>query len=61
MGQTSLGLQQILHSLATRVPRIVLQRGEETFHGVREGIESVLCLWAQKILLLYVSYLGQRN
>jgi hypothetical protein len=29
------------HSLATRVPRIVLQRAEETFPAVRESIMGV--------------------
>jgi hypothetical protein len=41
-------LQKILHSLATRVARIVLQRAEETFAAVREIIVSVSCLCAQK-------------
>jgi hypothetical protein len=55
-------LQKILHSLATRVPRIVLQRAEEIFSAVRGSIVSVSCLCAQTIiLLLYVSSLGQRN
>jgi hypothetical protein len=41
-----------LHSLATRVPRIVLQRAEEIFPSVKEIMVSVLCLYAQKRVLL---------
>jgi hypothetical protein len=56
------GLQKILHSLAARVPRILLQRAEETFPAVRGSIVSVLCLCAQaRILLSYVSSIGQRR
>jgi hypothetical protein len=48
--------------LATRVPIIVPQRAEEPFPAVRESIVSVFCLCAQaRILLFYVSSLGQRN
>jgi hypothetical protein len=35
-------LQSILQSLATRVPRIILQRAEEMFPAVRESMVSVL-------------------
>jgi hypothetical protein len=37
-------LQRILHSLETRVPRIVLQRVEEIFPAVKERIVSELCM-----------------
>jgi hypothetical protein len=34
------------------MPRILLQRAEETFPAVRESMVSVLCLCVQKIMLL---------
>jgi hypothetical protein len=40
------GLQSILRSLATRVPRIILERAEEMFPAVRESMVSVLCVFA---------------
>jgi hypothetical protein len=46
------GLQSILRSLATRVPRIVLQRAEEMFPAMRESIVSVLCMYAQKKIVV---------
>jgi hypothetical protein len=48
MSEERLGrLQRILHSLATRVPRVLLQRVEEMFPSLRETMVSVLCLFAQ--------------
>jgi hypothetical protein len=37
------GLQSVLRSLATKVPRIILKRAEEVFPAVRESMVSVLC------------------
>jgi hypothetical protein len=37
-------LQSILRFLATRVPRIILQRAEEIFPAVRESMASGLCM-----------------
>jgi hypothetical protein len=45
-------LRKILQSLANRVPKIVLQRAEDIFPAVRESMVSVLCLCAQKRVLL---------
>jgi hypothetical protein len=39
-------LQSVLGSLATRVPRIILERAEEMFPAVREIMVSVLCEFA---------------
>jgi hypothetical protein len=55
------GLQSVLRSLATRVPRIMLQRAEEMFPALRETMVSVLCMCAQKRILLSVSSNSQRN
>jgi hypothetical protein len=57
------GLQSILRSLATRVPRIILQGVEEMFPAVRESMVSALCMCAQKRIVLSSSvYSGsQRN
>jgi hypothetical protein len=41
-------LQSVLHFLARRVPRIILQRVEEMLPAARESMVSVLCLCAQK-------------
>jgi hypothetical protein len=38
--EQDVGLQSILLSLATRVPRIMLQRAEEMFPAVRESMVS---------------------
>lgn len=35
------GLQKILHSSVTRVPRIMVRRAEEIFPSVRESMVSV--------------------
>jgi hypothetical protein len=45
------------------MPRFVLQRIEETFLAVREGMVSVFCICAQKIILLssVVSFHSIRN
>jgi hypothetical protein len=43
--------EQILQSLATRVPKIILQRVEEIFPPLKESLVSVLCLCDQKIFL----------
>jgi hypothetical protein len=45
----------ILHSLATGMPRNLLQRAEEIFPAVRESMVSVLCLYAQTRILLSVN------
>jgi hypothetical protein len=36
-----LNLKEILHSLATRVPKIILQRVEEIFPSLKESVVSV--------------------
>jgi 16S rRNA G527 N7-methylase RsmG len=41
-------LEKILHSLATRVARIVLQRAEETFPSVRERVVFRACVHRQE-------------
>jgi hypothetical protein len=41
--------QQILQSLAMRVPKIILQRIEEIFPCLKESLVSVLCLCDQKV------------
>jgi hypothetical protein len=46
------GLQSILRSLATRVPRIILHRAEELFPAMRESMVSVLCMYAQQRIVL---------
>jgi hypothetical protein len=42
--EQAVGLQSILRSLATRVPKIILQRTEERNPTVRESMVSVLCV-----------------
>jgi hypothetical protein len=37
------GLQKILHSSVTGVPRIMLRRAEEIFPSVRESMVVVVC------------------
>jgi hypothetical protein len=56
-------LLSILQSLATRVPRIILQRAEEMFPALRESLVSVLCMCAQKRIVLSssVNSDSQRN
>jgi hypothetical protein len=44
--------QSILQSLATRVPKIILQRAEEMFPALRENMVSVLCSCGQKRIFL---------
>jgi hypothetical protein len=39
-----LNLQNIQQSLATRSPKIILQRAEEIFPAVKESLVSVSCL-----------------
>jgi hypothetical protein len=34
---------KILHSLATRVPKIIIQRVEETFPSLKENLVSIVC------------------
>jgi hypothetical protein len=43
--------EKILHSLATRVARTVLQRAEEAFHAVRERIVFRACVHRQEFYL----------
>jgi hypothetical protein len=38
-------LQNILHSLATRVPKIVLHRAEDIFPSLHTGLVSDEVLW----------------
>ena len=38
-------LQQILHSLATRVPKIVLHRAEDIFPSLHTSLVSDEVLW----------------
>jgi hypothetical protein len=54
-------LQTILHSLETRVPKIILQRVEELYPGMRESMVSVL--YAENyLLILFCMYLcGHRK
>jgi hypothetical protein len=40
----TLNFQNIQQSLATRVPKIILQRVEEIFPAVKESLVSVSCL-----------------
>jgi hypothetical protein len=47
-----LNWQKIQHSLATRVPKIVLHRVEEIIPSLTESVVSILCLCVQKIILL---------
>jgi hypothetical protein len=55
-------LHRIRHSLATGVPRIVVQRAEEIFPALGETVLSVLYVCPQKsVLLLSVSSHDQRN
>jgi hypothetical protein len=56
-------LQIILHSLVRRDPRIIVQRTKEMFPGTRESMVNVLCLCAQRKVLLSSSANshGQRN
>jgi hypothetical protein len=42
----------MLHSLATRVPRVLLQRVEEIFPSLKETMVSVLCLFVQYRMFL---------
>jgi hypothetical protein len=44
-------LQMVLHSLARRVPKIILQRVEEIYPTLNERLVSVLCLCVQKRML----------
>ena len=37
-------LQKILHSLATRVPKVVLHRAEEIFPALNTSLVSNLCV-----------------
>jgi hypothetical protein len=53
-------LEKILHSLATRVARIVLQRVEETFPAVRERMVSV-CGCVHRTILLSVNSDSLKN
>jgi hypothetical protein len=44
-----LRLKKILHSLATRVPKIILQRVEEVYPALKESLVSVVYFVNQKI------------
>jgi hypothetical protein len=47
-------LREILQSLETRIPKIMLWRAEEVFPALKESLVSVLCIkW------LYLLHLGQ--
>jgi hypothetical protein len=35
---------EMLHSLATRVPKVILQRAEEIYSTLKEGVVSFWCL-----------------
>jgi hypothetical protein len=41
--EQDLNLKKILHSLATRVPKIIIQRVEEIFPSLKENLASILC------------------
>jgi hypothetical protein len=50
--ERDVGVESLLRSLATRVPRIILQRPEEMFQAVRECMVSVLCMYTKKRIVL---------
>jgi hypothetical protein len=43
-----LNLQKMLHSLATRVPAIIVKRAEEMYPSLKESLVSFLCLCAEE-------------
>jgi hypothetical protein len=45
----NLRFKKILHSLATRVPKIILQRVEEVYPALKESLVSVVYFVNQKI------------
>jgi hypothetical protein len=46
-------LREIVHSIVTRVPVVIVQRAEEIYPALKESMVSVLCLCAQKGILLF--------
>jgi hypothetical protein len=44
-------VKEILQSLGTRVPKIMLKRVEEIFPPLKEGLVSHLCLYAEESVL----------
>jgi hypothetical protein len=47
-----LDFQKIMQSLSTRVPKIIVQKAEEIFPSLKEGLVSILCLCVKKQILL---------
>lgn len=47
-----LDLQKNLHSVSTRVPKIIVRRVEEMFPSLKEGLVSTMCLFVKKQILL---------
>jgi len=45
--ELGLNMLQILHSLARRVPKIIVQRVEEIFPSLKEGTVSILWLYVK--------------
>jgi hypothetical protein len=41
--EQDLNWKKILHSLATRVPKIIIQRAEEIFPSLKENLVSIVC------------------
>ena len=59
--EPGVSLRTILHSLETRVPKIVLQRVEELYPGVMESMVSVVCAENDLVILFFVYLYGHRN
>jgi hypothetical protein len=50
-----LNVQKIVQYIATRVPKIIVQRVEEIFPSLKEGVVSVLCMCVKKGLYCLVN------
>jgi hypothetical protein len=48
-------LVKTLQSMATRVPKIILQRAEEMYPALKEGMVSYLCLCRRKDFITLVA------
>jgi hypothetical protein len=47
--ELGLNMLQILHGLARRVPKIIVQRVEEIFPSLNEGTVSILWLYVKRL------------
>jgi len=56
MRRFSSRLQKILHSLATRVPKVVLHRAEDIFPAVNTSLVSSLWLYFYQSAVCFVSH-----